>query len=148
MKKRLIALMAAAVIVVASFATGCGGSGSNGGSSKAAGSSAAGSAAASSAAASSSVASSAAGLSEEAKAVVGSWASESLKDYIYTFNEDGTGDYAMGTSKKELTFKVADGKLEILFKGDTAPFKTPVKVEGNKLIIKDSFDKDVVYIKK
>ena len=144
MRKKLTAIFATAMIVFTCVAAGCGGGGSKASSSAAGGSKAAGSAAGSSAAASSS----AEGVSEEAKALVGSWAAETMTDFVYTFNEDGTGDYAMGTEKKELTFKVADGKLEILFKGNTAPFKTPVKIEGNKFTIKDSSDKDVVYIKK
>ena len=140
MKKKIISVAAVAVIAFAFVAAGCGGGG-NAASSKA-------SSSAATVASSSSAASSSAAISEEAKAVVGSWVSEAMKEYVYTFNEDGTGNYAMGDTKKDLTFKVAGGKLEILFKGDTAPFKTPVRIEGNKLIIKDSFDKDVVYIKK
>ena len=39
-------------------------------------------------------------------------------------------------------------KLSILYDGNTAPFETTYKVEGNKLTIKDSLDEDVVYNKK
>ncbi len=150
MRKKIVSVLSAAVITCMIFA-GCGGG-------AAAGSSAAGSKA-SSVASSTAPVSSVAPASSTAsvapsdpaadmKAIVGSWPHESAKEYVYTFKEDKTGDYTMGDQKKAFTYNIEDGKLKILFKGDSAAFENVYRIEGNKLIIKDSFDKDVVYVKK
>jgi len=74
------------------------------------------------------------------KGLVGSWAHGS---FVYTFNEDKTCTYT--TMECTYEYDEEKGTLEILYKGNTVPFKTTYKIEDDKLTIKDSFDNDVVY---
>lgn len=78
--------------------------------------------------------------------LVGQWGYYS--SYTYTFNEDGTGTYdSMGTIMN-FTYE-ADGKeLSILYTGNTSPTILGYKLDGNRLIITDSFGDDIVYVKK
>ena len=85
------------------------------------------------------------GKKEEKDPIIGSWAQGS---WVYTFNEDKTCSYEYSGSKMECTYEKDGENLSILYKGNTVPFKTTFKIEGNKLTIKDSLDKDVVYEKK
>ncbi len=79
------------------------------------------------------------------KGIVGKW---DHSGFVYTFNEDGTGNYdALGT-KMEFTYTIKDNKLSILYTGNTEPFETEFKIENNVLTIKDSFDEDVKYERK
>ena len=48
----------------------------------------------------------------------------------------------------ECTYEVDGDKLSILYKGNTAPFETTYKIDGNTLTIKDSFGSDVKYTRK
>lgn len=76
--------------------------------------------------------------------IVGQWQSKDYSSYVYTFNEDGTGDYS-GT---EFTYTTEDNKISILYKNSTAPFESTYEINGNELNIKDSFGKDTIYIRK
>ena len=87
------------------------------------------------------------GGSEEAKGIIGSWVYES-GGYTYTFNEDKTGDYSYGESKMEFTYEDDGSKISFLYTGNTEPLELEYRIEGNKLIIKDSLGSDVEYIKK
>ena len=78
--------------------------------------------------------------------IVGSWKYES-GDYIYTFKEDGTGEYSYYSTKMEFTYKTEGDKLSITYKGSTAPFETTYEINGDKLNVKDSFGKDTIYKK-
>ena len=80
------------------------------------------------------------------KEIVGSWQSE-LGGYIYTFNEDGTGSYTKGVVNMEFTYETDEDKLIILYKGNSQPFETTYKLDGQKIYIKDSFGKDNTYIR-
>ncbi len=88
---------------------------------------------------------------DPAKAILGQWEYED-GDYIYTFNEDGTGSYGVAdlpTASMEFTYELKDGgKISILYTGNTEPFETEYVIEGNKLNIKDSFGSDTIYVKK
>lgn len=77
--------------------------------------------------------------------IVGSWTHGS---YTYTFNSDGTGDYSYGDTKMEFTYEDNGEQVEILYTGNTVAGKYKYRIEGKKLIIKDSFDNDVEYTKK
>lgn len=81
------------------------------------------------------------------KGVVGQWAYQS---YVYTFNEDKTGNYDYGNSGKGMDFTYEDNgtELSITYTGSTSPLVLKYKLDGNKLIITDSFGKDVEYVKK
>ena len=74
--------------------------------------------------------------------IVGTWAYSSSFEFV--FKEDKTCSYAGRTC----TYTVDGDKLSILYDGDTVPFETTFKIEGDKLTIKDSLNNDVVYTKK
>ena len=48
----------------------------------------------------------------------------------------------------EFTYKDDGKKVSILYKGNTSPLELEYKIEGKKLIIKDSFGSDVEYERK
>ena len=76
--------------------------------------------------------------------IVGTWKYDgSSLNYTYVFKADGTGTYF----GEDFTYTVDGNKLSILREGNTAPFETEFSIEGNKLIIKDSFGDDTIYIK-
>lgn len=77
--------------------------------------------------------------------IVGSWKYDGGSDYTYTFNEDGTGNYASGSSKMDFTYTIKDNKISILYTGNTSPFETEYKIDGDVLNIIDSFGKDTLY---
>jgi len=77
------------------------------------------------------------GKKEESKGLVGSWEYTS-GGYVYTFNADKTGNYAYGESKKEFTYEDDGSKVSILYTGNTEPLELEYRIEGDKLIIKDS----------
>lgn len=78
--------------------------------------------------------------------IVGSW--EHAGGYVYTFNDDMTGSYLAGGNKMEFTYKDDGKKVSILYAGNTVASDYAYRIEGKKLIIKDSFDKDVEYVRK
>ena len=81
--------------------------------------------------------------------IVGQWQYEGGGDYIYYFNADRTGKYEIGSPQPLLfTYEIKGDKLYILFKDNTGPTELGWRIEGNKLIIVDSFGSEVVYIKK
>ena len=84
---------------------------------------------------------------EEEKGIVGKWEYQS---YVYTFNADKTGNYDYGNSGKGMEFTYEDNgtELSILYTGNTSPLVLKYKLDGNKLIITDSFGKDVEYVRK
>ena len=77
--------------------------------------------------------------------VIGKW---EYSSYVYTFNEDKTGTYdALGTTMN-FTYEDDGSKLSILYTGNTSPLELNYRLDGNKLIITDSFGEEVEYIKK
>ena len=83
------------------------------------------------------------------KNIVGNWASRDFDGlFIYTFNEDGTGNYDAAGTQMPFTFTMEGDKLSVLFDSDTDSFDTVYKIEGNSLTIKDSLGEDVIYDKK
>lgn len=84
--------------------------------------------------------------SKKDQGIIGSWKYE-LGGYVYTFNEDKTGNYAFGDTKMEFTYEDDGSKVSILYTGNTSPLELEYRIEGNKLIIKDSFGSDVEYVK-
>ena len=77
--------------------------------------------------------------------LIGSW---DHSGYVYTFNEDKTGNYEFSGTKMEFTYEDDGTTLSILFEGNTSPMELEYKIEGKKLIIVDSFGSDVEYTKK
>lgn len=76
--------------------------------------------------------------------IVGKWESKVYSSYVYTFNEDGTGDY----SGVKFTYTTEGNNISITYDGNSVPFKSTYEIKDNELIIKDSFGNDTVYIKK
>ena len=85
------------------------------------------------------------GCGKKTNSIIGSWAHG---DYTYTFNKDKTGNYATGDNKMEFTYEDDGKKVSILYTNNTTASTYEYKIEGNKLIIKDSFNQDVEYTKK
>ena len=83
------------------------------------------------------------------KGLVGSWKSDAYSGaYVYTFNEDGTGIYDAAGTKMNFTYTLDGDKISILYTGNTSPFESTYKIDGDTLNIKDSFDKDTIYKRK
>ena len=78
--------------------------------------------------------------------IVGAWKSVQ-GDYIYHFNEDGTGDYTISGTKMEMTYKTEGSKISITYKGNTKAFETEYRIDGYNIKIKDSFGCDKKYKK-
>ena len=80
--------------------------------------------------------------------IVGSWKNNSYgSDYIYTFNEDGTGKYDAAGTLMEFTYTIDGSKISILYTGNTDPFETEFKIDGDTLNVIDSLGKDTLYQK-
>ena len=86
------------------------------------------------------------GKKEEAKGIIGSWQHKS--GYTYTFNEDKTGTYSIDGRFSEFTYEDKGDSVSILYYGNTKASEYEYRIEGNKLIIKDTFGSDVEYTKK
>ncbi len=83
---------------------------------------------------------------EESKGgVTGQWAYTS---YVYTFNADKTGTYDVSGKEMKFTYEDDGEKLSILYEGNTSPTVLKYRIDGDKLIITDSFGSDVEYTKK
>ena len=85
-------------------------------------------------------------------AIVGEWETtiEGVDTvFTYTFKEDGTGSYVYGESNEPFTYTAKSGQLSIQFEGENMmPWDTTFKIDGDKLIVKDSLGEDVVYTRK
>lgn len=80
--------------------------------------------------------------------LVGSWESDALADYIYTFNEDGTGNYSVAGLDMPFTYEDNGNSFSILYDGNTAATDFEYTIEGEKLTIIDSFGDPTVYTRK
>lgn len=85
--------------------------------------------------------------SNDSNSIIGSWKYES-GDYTYKFNKDKTGSYTYAGIEMDFTYEDKGNEISILYDGNTTASTYEYKIEGKKLIIKDSFGSDVVYIKK
>lgn len=84
-----------------------------------------------------------------AKGLVGKWRADGYSvDYYYIFNSDKTCAYEMSGAKMDCTYEDDGSKVTILYKGNTNSSTYEYKIEGDTLIIKDSFGNDVKYIRK
>ena len=81
--------------------------------------------------------------------IVGEWKVESEEgyDFRYVFNDDGTGKYVYSGSEIKFTYEDKGDKVVILFEGNTVESELEYRVDGNSLIIKNSFGQDVKYNK-
>lgn len=84
--------------------------------------------------------------SDKKDSIIGYWKNDELGyDFIYTFNEDGTGEYDAAGTIMEFTYKTDGNKISILYTGNTASFDTEYELDGDTLNIKDSFGDDTFY---
>lgn len=74
--------------------------------------------------------------------IVGKWKYDGSVDYVYTFNEDGSGDY----SGMEFTYQTNGNKISIDYKSG-GTFETEYEINGSTLNVKDSAGKDTLYKK-
>lgn len=90
------------------------------------------------------------GCGNKDEGIVGSWeySGYGTTKYVYTFNADKTGNYDAGGSVKNFKYEDSGDKVTITYDGATMSNEFEYKIEGNKLIIKDSFGNDVEYVKK
>ncbi len=89
------------------------------------------------------------GSKDESGSLVGTWISEDFDGgYVFTFHEDGSGNYnALGTDMP-FTYTAKDGTLSVLYDGETMAYETEFTVLGDTFTLKDSTGQDVVYKKK
>lgn len=87
---------------------------------------------------------------EDKNTIIGEWAytSASGSAYVYKFNEDKTGSYSVYGTEMKFTYEDDGKKVSILYNGNTVASDFEYRIEGDKLIIKDSFGKDVEYKRK
>ena len=68
--------------------------------------------------------------------LVGDWASEDFDGkFVYTFKEDGTGNYDAYGTDMPFTYKVDGDKLSIQYGDVDVPWATTFKIEGDTLTI-------------
>lgn len=82
--------------------------------------------------------------------LVGSWEHEASLNtkYTYTFNEDKTGSYSYSSAEMKFTYEDNGDSFKILYDGNTLASTYEYRIEGDKLIVKDSFGNDVEYVRK
>ena len=68
--------------------------------------------------------------SEKKDSIIGYWKNDELGyDFIYTFNEDGTGEYDAAGTIMEFTYKTDGNKISILYTGNTVSFDTEYELD-------------------
>ncbi|MBR2784039.1 MAG: hypothetical protein IKD93_07605 [Firmicutes bacterium] len=78
--------------------------------------------------------------------LTGIWVSADFDGaFVYTFNDDGTGNYDAAGTDMPFTYTVDGSQLSVLYDGDTVSFDTEFVIDGDTLTIKDSLGEDVVY---
>lgn len=88
--------------------------------------------------------------SEDKATLVGTWeyTRGNGSTYAYIFKDDNTGAYSVYGSEMPFTYEDDGEKVTILYNGNTISNTFEYRIEGDKLIIKDSFGDDVEYTKK
>jgi len=82
---------------------------------------------------------------KQSNTIIGSW---EHSGYVYKFNEDKTGSYTAYGSEMKFTYEDDGKQVKVLYNGNTIPGTYEYRIDGNKLIIKDSFGNDLEYVKK
>ena len=78
-------------------------------------------------------------------ALIGSWAYEEDENFIYTFNANGTGSYTVYGETVDFTYTDNGSTVEIVF--DDAPGTFDYTIDGNTLVLVDSTETEVKYLK-
>ena len=79
--------------------------------------------------------------------LTGRWEYANLPSLSYNFLKDGNGFYLFYDAKKDFTYTAKDGEVKIHFNGDFRPNTFKYIVEGDVLLIEDSFGNLVKYKK-
>ena len=85
--------------------------------------------------------------------VIGTWNydTDGLNS-TYVFNKDATGEQTIkvgeNSSKNKFTYETKEGKILITFENDSDVFEYKYRFEGKNLVLKDSFDEELIYKKK
>lgn len=86
--------------------------------------------------------------SEPADPLVGKWQAETLPEYVYTFNADGSGQYDMAGTILEMNYSTENGKITMNYTTEGYSSVTlDYILEEDRLNIRDSFGKDVFYLR-
>lgn len=86
----------------------------------------------------------------EPNPIIGIWKNETSiegLEFVYTFNEEGSGIYDAAGSIMQFTYKIDGDKISILYEGDTASFDTTFSIDGDTLNIIDSNGENIPYQK-
>ena len=78
------------------------------------------------------------------KGLIGTW---KHGNYAYTFNDNNKGYYSVGSTKMNFKYEDDGKKVKITYDGNTTGSTYEYKIDGKKLIIKDSFGNNVEYTK-
>lgn len=84
------------------------------------------------------------------ESIVGIWKNDTTLEgyeFIYTFKEDGTGEYDAAGTLMPFTYTINGDQISILYEGDTVSFDTTFSVEGDTLNVLDSMGNDTLYQK-
>lgn len=86
--------------------------------------------------------------SKPADPLVGKWQAQTLPDYVYTFNADGSGQYNMAGTVLEMNYSTENGKITMNYTTEGYSSVTlDYILEEDRLNIKDSFGKDTFYLR-
>lgn len=109
------------------------------------------------------------GKGKSKNGIVGKWTYASGAEYTYNFSENGAGSYGycganytpeeceqytshftytVNAGKKKDSSesdRAVDGTIDFLYEGNTSPMTLEYHLEGDKLIVYDSFDEPVEY---
>ena len=89
------------------------------------------------------------GCGKSKNKIVGSWKYNGGSiEAVYKFNEDNTGSYSYSGTKREFKYEDSGTEVKIIYDSDTEGSTYNYRIEGDKLIISDSFGSEVEYVKK
>ena len=89
------------------------------------------------------------GKSNSNKEIVGQWKNDEYGyDFIYTFNEDGTGEYDAAGSIMKFKYTINEDKISFEYTDeDMATLDTTFSIDGDTLNVKDANNEDTLYKK-
>lgn len=83
----------------------------------------------------------------EKPTIVGSWESVDISGAIYHFEKDGKGSYEFAGAEMPFTYTDDGKKVVLQYENSDAPNEYSYTIEGDKLLIEDSFGEIVEYKK-
>lgn len=89
------------------------------------------------------------GCGKDKNSIVGEWVYKSNdSEYVYIFNEDGTGCYSAWGINTDLTYEIDGENISISYSGNAFPSKYGYKINKKELTLKDSYGIEVIYTRK